>query len=308
VSRAHALAFALGLVVAPAALAQDDARGRLVNPLAPRSREAPKQDDGTPLWAGTFANDTIEVSLRPAVPGAGRDFEGTITIDGVPHRARGGVKIDRDMTRLEGGFLSDGAEFPFTAALRSRDQLILASAGTTYSLDRVHGERVAQAREGQPGQQARPAAQPDAQPQQTRQPERSQRAGIDVSGIHAGQIYVFRTQPGQELRWTVREVARDGVSYTAQSYVEQEDGQLAPVGQPMPSEFPLEEGARILAGPDVPHARAVVSGVSFDCVVMTADDVSTWVPLSHEHPTFPGAILTTRAGVPVQELIRIDER
>ncbi len=130
----------------------------------------------------------------------------------------------------------------------------------------------------------------------------------DLSHVKVGQRYRYRlTTPGtppMDLIYTV--LAVDGLTVKYESSVIMDVGRgPQPVGPPTPQEWRYKAPAadQRRRTPE----QVTISGVRFDCMVVTVGTTSTWVPWRGDLPTFPDLLRTTTDGQVTMELVAIEE-
>jgi hypothetical protein len=134
-----------------------------------------------------------------------------------------------------------------------------------------------------------------------------------LAHVRPGQRYTFSlTSPGgpkMEMVYTVKELGEGFVKYETHIVMDMGQG-MAPVGEPNPMEWRLDP-AQVVApqGQDkvqTTREQVTISGLTFDCLVVTSGNSSTWVPMTGDLPTFPGLIKSRTDGQTTIELVRID--
>lgn len=138
----------------------------------------------------------------------------------------------------------------------------------------------------------------------------------DLSHVRVGQKYHYTmTTAGAAPMTMIYEVTRVGdnvVNYTTQLIMDMGRGPQ-PVGEPNPAEWSHVEAPATATAPpassprvEITRATVTVSGVVFDCMVITSANTRTWVPATGDVPVFPGLIKTQTDGRTTMELTRIE--
>lgn len=143
--------------------------------------------------------------------------------------------------------------------------------------------------------------------------ESTVQGGPAFAHVKVGQRYRFRlTNPGvppMEMLYTVRAVHPDGVDFEITTLIDMGNG-LEPVGEPTPREWRYDPGlageAPEAPGPEPERQRITVSGVTFECKVVTVGESVTYLTVEGEAPTFPGVVKVVTEGAVTLELIAVD--
>lgn len=136
-----------------------------------------------------------------------------------------------------------------------------------------------------------------------------------LAHVRAGQRYTFSlTSPGgpkMEMVYTVKEFREGFVKYETHIVMDMGQG-MAPVGEPNPMEWRLDPAQQQVVPPQgqekvqTTREQVTISGLTFDCLVVTTGNTSTWVPMTGDAPTFPGLIKSRTDGQMTIELVRIE--
>ncbi|MCO5166883.1 MAG: hypothetical protein M9894_11015 [Planctomycetes bacterium] len=137
----------------------------------------------------------------------------------------------------------------------------------------------------------------------------------DLSHVTQGQKYHYTlTNPGappMSMVYEVTEVGDNLVKYEISTIMDMGQGP-APVGPPTPQEWKYEPVATTDAAPsDAPKAeisreKVEISGITFDCMVVTSGNSKSWVPATGDLATFPGVVKTQTDGATTMELTKIE--
>lgn len=134
-----------------------------------------------------------------------------------------------------------------------------------------------------------------------------------LSHVAVGQVYAYALTPagGQAMQMDFRvlELGERSVKYSVQVSMDLGQG-LAPVGEPTRTEWRHEVPLDSTKGAEASRVETTresirISGVVFDCLVVTSGSTRSWVPTTGDLPTFPGIIRTETDGKVTMELIRI---
>jgi hypothetical protein len=132
----------------------------------------------------------------------------------------------------------------------------------------------------------------------------------DLSHVRAGQSYVYALThigaPPMEVEFVVTEVGVDSVKYTTQgSMVLGGDLGNSPIGDANPAEWRQTRGH---VQPASARETIVVGDLSFDCMIYTSGNTTTWVPVIGDLPMFPGVVKMETDGKVTMMLTRVSAR
>lgn len=143
------------------------------------------------------------------------------------------------------------------------------------------------------------------------------KAGPLLGHVRPGQRFVYAMTnagaPKMEMIYRVREVGDTFVKYETSMIMDMGQG-MAPVGEPNPMEWRYEPAPLVGPGASAPAQQktemtretVTISGVAFDCLVITASNSTVWVPMSGDQATFPGLVKCMTDGQTTMELVRIE--
>lgn len=138
----------------------------------------------------------------------------------------------------------------------------------------------------------------------------------DLSHVKAGQKYHYTMTnagaPPMEMVYEVKEVGDNLVKYEISTIMDMGQGP-APVGPPTPQEWKYEVPADAPAtttaeGPkaEISREKVTISGIEFDCMVVTSGNTKSWIPATGDIATFPGIVKTQTDGNTTMELTKVE--